>query len=88
MMVIIFIKTTITYFSLKSKIYQKKVPVMTNRTLKRTSVFVNINPIMTVMLCHLRISDGFRKKTDFVGIGVETEQCMKRLVTFKRCNGD
>ena len=48
MMVIIFIKTTITYFSLKSKIYQKKVPVMTNRTLKRTSVFVNINPIMTV----------------------------------------
>ena len=49
MMVIIFIKTTITYFSLKSKIYQKKVPVMTNRTLKRTSVFVNIMTVCYVI---------------------------------------
>ena len=44
--------TTITSFSLKFKIYVKKVPVMTNDTLTQTIGFVNIrffghlNPII------------------------------------------
>ena len=41
-MILIFIKAAITYFRLKSKIYVKKVPVMTNITLALTSGFVNI----------------------------------------------
>ena len=36
----IFIKKTITYFFLKSKIYLKNVPIMTNNTLVPTNVLL------------------------------------------------
>ena len=45
-MVIIFIKTTITYFQLKSKIYLKKVAIMTDNTPVLIDGFLNINPTM------------------------------------------
>ena len=37
------IMTIITYFWIKYKIYIKKVPVITNNTLTRTTGFVNMN---------------------------------------------
>ena len=45
-MISTFIKTTITYFWLKSKIHSKRVPVMTSNRNVPTSGFVNSNPIM------------------------------------------
>ena len=41
-MIVIFIKTIITYFWLKSKMFLKKVSVITNNTIALTSGFVNI----------------------------------------------
>ena len=41
-MIMIFIKTTIPYFWIKSKIYFEKAPVVTNNALALTSGFINI----------------------------------------------
>ena len=45
-MIMIFIKTTITYYWLASKIYLKIVPVMKHNTFGLTSGYVNINPVI------------------------------------------
>ena len=50
MMIMIFIKVTITYFWLKLKIYLKKVPAMTNNTLTIISGVVHINPMIFLHL--------------------------------------
>ena len=47
----IFIKTIITYIWLKSKIYHKKVPLMTNNTLALSGGFVSIYTYTNI---HLR----------------------------------
>ena len=45
-----FIKENITYFWLKSKICFNNVPLMTDNTLALTSAFLDISPIMFLLI--------------------------------------
>ena len=45
-MIMVFIETTMKYFWLNSKVFLKKLTVMTDITLTQTVEFVNLSPII------------------------------------------